>query len=115
MRKLIAAFKAHPVLTPAFLLAAALTVLFTIRTIAFTIYWANPAHSDQALEAWMTPRYLAYSWDLPPEEIAAVLGVELGSSRRESLGDIAARNGMSLAEIEARIRAAATTWRAGQE
>ena len=111
MRKLIASFKAHPVLTPAFLLAAALTILFTIRTIIFTIYWANPDHTDQAIEPWMTPRYLAYSWDLPPEEVAAALGVPLSSSRRVSLAEIAAQTGVSLDELQIRIRAAAAAYR----
>ncbi len=115
MRKLINLFKAHPVLTPAFLLAAALTVMFTIRTIVFTIYWANPAHKDQAIEPWMTPRYLAYSWDLPPEEVATALGVELGTSRRVSLAEITAKNGISLEEIEARIRATAARLREAAE
>jgi len=111
MHKLISAFKAHPVLTPAFLLAAALTTMFIIRTVVFTIYWADPDHIDQAVQPWMTPRYVAHSWDLPPEEVAAALGVELSSSHRVTIGDIAAKNGLSLAELESRIRAAASRWR----
>ncbi len=111
MRRLIDAFKTHPVLTPAFLLAAALTVMFTIRTVAFTIYWANPAHRDQPIEPWMTPRYVAHSWDLPPERVAAALGLEPGSARGLSLAEIAASGGLSLEEIEQRIRAAAAAYR----
>ncbi len=107
MRKFIALFKAHPVLTPAFMLAATLTLLFAIRTIAFTIYWADPAHRDRAIEPWMTPRYVAQSWDLPPEEVAGALGIASGSARRVSMAEIAAQTGLSLEEIEARIRAAA--------
>jgi len=111
MRKLISSFKAHPILTPAFLLAAVLTVLFAIRTVAFTIYWANPAHQDQAIEPWMTARYVAHSWDLPADQVAAALGVELSTARRVSLKEIAASNGLSLDELAARIRAAAAAYR----
>ncbi len=114
MRRLIDAFKTHPVLTPAFLLAAALTLMFTIRTIVFALYWADPAHRDQPIEPWMTPRYVAHSWDLPPERVAAALGVEPGSARRVSLAEIAASSGLSLEEIEQRIRTAAAAYR-GQE
>ncbi|HHB81003.1 MAG TPA: hypothetical protein ENK83_04550 [Aliiroseovarius sp.] len=110
MRKLIDLFKAHPVLTPAFLLAAALTILFTVRTLMFTIYWADPAHRNQALEPWMTPRYVAHSWGLPPEEVAAVLQVDFSPPRRITIGEIAAQNGLSLTEMESRIRAVAATW-----
>lgn len=107
MRKFINLFRAHPVLTPAFLLAATLTVLFAIRTIAFTIYWADPAHRDRAIEPWMTPRYVAQSWDLPPEAVAAAIGIEPGSARRHSFAEISATTGLSLEEMEARIRTAA--------
>ncbi len=111
MRRLIDAFKTHPVLTPAFLLAAALTLMFTIRTIVFTLYWADPAHRDQPIEPWMTPRYVAHSWDLPPEQVAAALGLEPGSARRLSLAEIAASSGLSMDEIAQRIRAAAAAHR----
>ena len=111
MRKLIRSFKAHPILTPAFLLAAILTILFTIRTVVFTIYWANPAHQDQAIEPWMTVRYVAHSWDLPPNVLAQALGLSPDGRQRLSLQEIAKRDGVSLDELTRRIAAAAKALR----
>ncbi len=112
MRRLLDAFRAHPVLTPLFVLAAALTVMFAVRTVVFTLYWADPAHQDQPLEPWMTPRYVAHSWDLPPEVIIRALGVESGQGRRVSLAELARQQGIDVDELEARLRKAAREWRA---
>ncbi len=115
MRKLIGLLRAHPVLAPAFVLAAALTAMFLVRTVVFTIYWADPAHRDRQIEPWMTPRYVAYSWDLEPETVARALGLPApGRGRpwlpRRNLGEIARESGVPLAELAARIeRAAAET------
>ena len=116
MRKLIHLFRAHPVLTPAFLLAAALTLLFTIRTVVFTIYWSNPAHKNQQIEPWMTPRYVAYSWDLPPEAVARALGLPEPDGPgprlpRRSLQEISEQTGVPIAEMAARVEAAAESLR----
>ncbi len=108
MRRLIQAFRRHPVLTPLFLLAAALTLMFTIRTVVFTIYWANPAHKQQQIEPWMTPRYLAHSWDLTPEQVARALDISPDTARGITLGEIARQKGISLEELTARLAEAAS-------
>ncbi len=115
MRKLTTLFRTHPVLTTAFFLAATLTVLFTIRTIVFTIYWANPAHHDQPLEPWMTLRYVARSWDLPPDLLAQTLELDPAPRQRLSLREIAAQKGMTLEELTRRIATAAQTLRGAGE
>lgn len=47
---------------------------FTVRSVAFWIYWNDPAHRAQAIEPWMTPRYIAHSWSVPPEVVLDALG-----------------------------------------
>jgi len=115
MRKLAALWRRHPILTTAFLAAAALTVLFTVRSVMFTVYWADPSHRDQAIKPWMTPRYVAHSWQLSPDEVIAALEVPLSAGHRKTLGEIATDAGVPLSTLTARIQAAATRLREGQE
>lgn len=66
----------HPVAFPAFLLALCLTVVFAVRLAVFTLYWADPDHRAQAPQPWMTPRYIAHSWDLDPKDVAQTIGMD---------------------------------------
>ena len=115
MKRLAAAFRRHPLLTTGFVLASLFTVMFAIRSVAFMIYWSNPAHRDQPLEGWMTPRYIARSWHLPPEVVQEALGLEEMPRRRIPLERIARETGMPLSELEARIALAAQAWRSRAE
>lgn len=104
-----AVLRRHPVVGGAFLLALAATVFFAVRTVIFTVYWSDPTHRFQPLEGWMTPRYVAHSWELPPEALAEVIGEPPPSRRRMTLDDIAQERGVPLetliAEITARLQA----------
>ncbi len=99
----------------AFVLAAALTLMFLVRTVVFTLYWADPAHRDQSIEPWMTIRYVSYSWDLPRDEMIAALGFQPENGRLQTFGEIAQSRGLSLEDITARIEAAAKDYRAQQK
>lgn len=103
-------------LVGAFVLAVLVTGFFAVRLVFFSIYWADPSHSDQHIEGWMTARYVALSWDLPPEVVAEALHMTsgLGEGRRLTLEQIAARDGISLSEIEASIYSAIEAHRANQ-
>lgn len=106
-------WRENRVLFACFALSCVLTVFFAARLVAFWIYWADPAHRDQAIAGWMTPRYVAHSWDAPPEVIGAALGLERGRSGRPStLAEIAADRGESVEDLAARIDAAITAHRA---
>ena len=111
MKRLIRIFRAHPLLASAFTLGLALTLFFTVRTVMFAIYWADPAHRDQALAGWMTPRYVAHSWDVPREVMAAVTG-PLPEGGRPTLQAIAADQNIPLSDLTARIKAAIADHRA---
>lgn len=67
-------WKANKLLTLTFALAFGATVFFGVRTAMFTIYWNDPAHKNQAVAGWMTPRYVAHSWRVPPKLIVDALG-----------------------------------------
>ncbi|MEN8894541.1 MAG: hypothetical protein ABF248_00415 [Yoonia sp.] len=96
----------------AFGVALAFLGYFALKTVPSTIYWMDPAHQDQPLAGWMTPRYVAQSYKLPPEVLGEALFMVKGDKmRRQSLDTIAAHNDITLAELQARISDAAAAWR----
>lgn len=93
-----------------FVLALIVTLLLAVRTTVFTVYWLDPAHRDQPLAGWMTPRYVAHSYAVPPK----ALGLPPpgpGDPWHITLDQIAARNGETLKALNARISAAVAAWR----
>ena len=89
-----------------FALALVLLVFFGIRFVDRFMYFHDPAHRNQALEPWMTPRYVGMSYKLPRDVIFDVMDLENTEGRRMRVGEIADRMGISLAELEARVRKA---------
>lgn len=91
-------------------LALAVAVAFAVRLTIFTLYWADPAHRDQRIEGWMTPGYIARSWEVDPALIRATLALEPGT--RPTLAQIAAAEGIPLPDLIARLEAAIAAARA---
>ena len=89
-------------------LALGVAVFFAVRLTLFTIYWADPAHREQAIEGWMTPGYVARSWDVPPEVIRAALPPpsDLHPGTRPTLDRIAEDAGIPLPDLIAALTAA---------
>ncbi|MBV0911602.1 hypothetical protein [Anianabacter salinae] len=106
--RLRAAFRAQPWLTAAFAVALALAVVFTGRAVLFAVYWTDPDHRVQAIEGWMTPRYVARSWHMTRADIEAALGEMMPPpGERLTLDEIAEKEGVPLEELIARIEAVA--------
>ena len=112
MKRITEAWRRHPVLTTGFVLAAVFTLIFAVRAVVFTVYWANPEHRDRAIEGWMTPRYVARSWSLPDRVVVDAMQLPSMSGRRETLADIAARQNISIETLEKNIAEAAARYRA---
>ncbi len=107
MSRLGAVWRRHPVLSAGFTLALAVTLFFAVRAAFFAIYWMDPAHRDQALEGWMTPRYVALSWRAPPEVIQDALGLKRdGSGARITLNRLAKERGVRVEALIADLQAA---------
>lgn len=85
-------------------LALVLVLVFAVRLTLFTIYWADPAHRDQAIEGWMTPGYVARSHDVDPAVIRAALPIP--PAARSTLAQIAASEGIDLAVLIAAVEGA---------
>lgn len=100
-----ALIRRHPVLSTAFAIALAATLFFGVTTVQRTLYWMDPAHHAQALEPWMTPRYIAHSWLVDGPELAEHLGVPLDPKERPTLDSIAKKRGVPLATVIAEAEA----------
>lgn len=113
MSPLAKAWRRHRLLFAAFLLALALTLFFGTRALLFAIHWHDPAREDEEIAGWMTPRYVAHSWHVPPEVVADAIDLAPGEAgRRPTLDRIAAEKGIPVADLADRIEAAIARHRA---
>lgn len=100
----------------AFLTLLCVACYFAFNSIAAAIYWNDPRHQDQPLADWMTPRYVAQSYNIPPEVIGDALFFDpTEAPRRLRLDDIAAANGVTLDALQQRVTQATATFRASRD
>jgi hypothetical protein len=95
-----------------FLVAVAVTLFFLVRTVTFAIYWADPARQDQGIEGWMPLRYVARSWDVPPEVLGEALGLAPQPGARLTVEAAARAEGRDVEAVAADLRAAIEAFRA---
>jgi len=113
MRRLIRrVWRAAPVATVLLAVALAAAGYFGTRSVAAWIYWNDPAHRDQAIAGWMTPRYVAHSWNVPPEVVMQVVDRARDGDGPRSLDRIARDRGVPLAETILQLEAAIAAHRA---
>ena len=93
-------------------LALSLTILIGVSStlLADAIYFNDPAHKDVELKSWMTPRYVALSYELPRPVMMEVLGIEEGDDFPRRIDRLAASLGLSLEELTAKVRAAKVSY-----
>lgn len=96
-------WRKHRFLFVAFIMALAVTAFFAVRLVTFSLYWSDPAHQDQPLEGWMTPRYVALSYDLPPGTVREALELEAVDGERRTLEEIVETSDLTLEEMQRRI------------
>lgn len=108
-------WRKHRLLFLAFVAAIAVTVFFAGRLLFFSVYWADPAHRGQRLEEWMTPGFVAHSYDLPPEVVREVLELDAGEGKRRTLAEVMQTSDLTLEEIQQRIDAAVRAREGGQD
>jgi hypothetical protein len=74
-----------------------------------------PRQTDVSqIAGWMTVGYVARTFRVPPEEIAAALGLPLEQTERRSLDELARTSGRSTDDVVAAVRAAVETYQASQ-
>lgn len=102
-----------PVLTVVAGGAALLALVFALRLVMAVLHW-NAAPTDPDLAGWMTPRFVAHSWNMPPEVILDSLTLAPdGSGRRITLAELAQARGIPLAVLLDQLHAAIDAHRAG--
>lgn len=87
-------------------------LFFVFSFISNLIYFNDPQHKDQSLRAWMTPRYVVMSYDLPPRIVGEVMNLRPRVDKRRLLSQVADDLNITLEELTVRIRAAAKEHRA---
>jgi hypothetical protein len=106
MSRLSRLWRDHRLLLAGFALALAVTLFFAVRTVAFWLYWADPAHHDLAIEGWMTPGYVARSYRVERAVVGDALGLKLSGEGRATLAELAVERGVPLDQLQALMLAA---------
>jgi len=92
-----------------------LALLFTLRLVIFSIYWSDPANRDQAIASWMTPGYIAHSWQVPREVVLKALNTPVPPPKGPmNLDELAAYLGVPVQDLVAAAEAAIADHRAGE-
>ncbi len=87
--------------------------VFGFKSVSQFIYWSDPQHQDQTLAGWMTPRYVARSYQVPPEVIQDALDLDMDAPpRRISLDRLAQESDLTIETLQSRVDAAVAAWRA---
>jgi hypothetical protein len=105
-----AVWKDHKLLLTGFALAVAVMLYFGVRTVMFWVYWADPAHREETIAGWMTPRYVAHSWAVPSEIIREELAVPEGT-KRVTIKALADMRGVPTEDIVGQIEAIIAEYR----
>ncbi|WP_133488235.1 hypothetical protein [Aliiroseovarius marinus] len=103
---------AAPVATVVLVVALMASTFFGVRTVSNWVYWNDPAHIDQPIAGWMTPHYVAHSWDIPRPVMVEALALGEDDPKGRNLKRLAEAQGIPLDELIARIEAAIMAHRA---
>lgn len=104
-------WRRHRAALVVFALAAAAVLFFAGRMAVSALYWAN--HRDEPAQPWMTVGYVAHSWGLDAREIDARAGLPPPEQGHPfTLQEIAAMQGVPVAEVVAKVEATVAALRA---
>jgi hypothetical protein len=94
----------HWLLLAAFVVAVLGSAVFATRFVVQAIYWST--HREEPIESWMPLHYVAHSHRVEPSLLFEALDLPPDRWDRRPIGDIAAAQGVPVAEVRARIEAA---------
>ena len=94
------------------LITLVIIVWFGARFMLDFIYFNDPNNVDVDLKGWMTPRFIALTYDLPRPFVFDLLELAPSDEGGPHLGAIAEDLGISLNELTIRVRDAAAVYRA---
>ena len=109
MKRLTTLWRENRLLVMAFLAALSLAIFFGVGALRHARDFN--AAPDQPIKGWMTPRYVAFSWDLPREFMIETLEIERYGGR-VTLKALAEEQGVLVEELIKKIEAAIAAHRA---
>ncbi|MBW3098082.1 hypothetical protein [Pseudohoeflea coraliihabitans] len=113
MRRLSATFMAlwrsNRWLTATFVIALAFAIFFSLRAVAFFIYWHN--HYEEPIEGWMTVRYVSHSYRLPPQVIHQAIELPPDVRDHRMLVEIARERNVPFETLRQTVLDAILQWR----
>lgn len=86
-------------------LAAVAAVLALTLLLRAGLMMAGGGDAAAPPAPWMTPRFIARTYGLPPEAVARALNLTPGSAPRKSLAEIAEETGRPVADLLRAIEA----------
>ena len=106
----------HPALTGVFAVALLMTLFFAAKFLLHAGQFHGHGPDTPPLESWMRPRYVAMSYDLPPEVVATILDIEPPaephSRSAPTMAEVAAAKGVDLDVLAERLRIGAAAFHA---
>lgn len=87
----------HKFLLSGFVIAMLVAAFLLFRLVAGTIYWSN--HRDVQIEGWMTPGYIAHSYNVKIDVVLNSVGMQEIPRNRIKLEDIAQMRGVPLDDL----------------
>jgi hypothetical protein len=94
----------HWLLLAAFVVAAVGSAVFATRFVAQTVYWSM--HREEPIEGWMPLRYVAHSHGVEPSLLFDALDLPPDRWDRRPIRDIAAAQGVPIADVRAKLEGA---------
>ena len=108
--KLKSAWKAAPIAVAILAISLAAAGFFGFQLVNHMMRMAPPR--DVAIEAWMTPRFVAHSWRVPRPVITEALEFESEFGRPPNLQMIAAERGVPVEQLIIEVETAIAEYRA---
>ena len=99
-----------PIATALLSISIILLVVFTLRLTVF--FLRPPPPRDMTIQPWMTPGFVAHSWHVPPDVMAAVLQIDASKGgRMQNLDHLATERGIPVEELIKTIESAIAEFR----
>ncbi len=103
-----------PYLTVGLGLSLLVAAVFAVRLMLGVLYWSDPRHQDMPIAPWMSPRFVALSWDVPPEVVREALDLTREEARPGPLKELASRRGVPVDVLIRDLEASITRHRAAE-
>lgn len=94
-----------------FFLSIIAAVFISATYLADAIYFDDPRHQNVELRAWMTPRYVALSYDLPRSVVLSILGIQPETNFSTGMDSLAQNLGLTLEELTVKVKTEAEVYR----